>query len=1010
MADDKSKKTIPEQINIMKAAEAGAPIIVKAYDARRWSDVNKPAFNWGTSDYKVALDYTDLFGSAVASINYEELYNTLYCLERGRKLGNSIDYSINILEDSKTKIANNVNLKFNEEYNAIHSDIVPDTIKDTQVYKIVLNSLRDKYYRVAEEDIENDTSILSEYGSLNAYFDNVYAPKVTAEMAKLVGDLNTTLKNLTNDSAIQSLVNISNDTIDDIILQQKSTPETDLYENKADSIDKLKQRMSSVMTNAVEKYNNMVDDTYAVSYDDDIRVTIKKQLNEPEPAISINYSLFNYALNGDENPQMDWGFNDEGKVVTVTGITSSEAQNLVNTFYTQFINELKKEEAARKQNDTSIINRVSQTEATLSSRVDSFIDGAEKELDAFEARIESDLDDLKQNGVFNNLSATNPIHGSLIGDSVTVNKETVSGDISTKTLSASDSISATNKVSTKDISATNSISGKSASISNNISANSYFKTLTVPRLTESVSYVLFLGQVLEVGSTAVNSPYNWDISGKVTFVRSSGHNVGQVEFIAGHGYSHSWKTYINLNKVEAHGVSIEPVTFVYNGVTWLGIKVYLSNSGYDAGITLDYIHGNPGEYSRTMLGYSGSYQGTVVSVDEIKDSIQRVPESWIASTKIEKLETRNAAGNYQEINSIIADNINTEVSNRNSAISTAVDDYGFGVTISDSAIKLADFLASIANTSKTNAPARHGSVNLSNGPVGNCWYTWFYIPHRSGIGGDNYKFGTLYLSAMTAALNVASTWVCHYNSGSWTGPYSMNDPWISKTWVDVSSLNSNTWFPVVGTALSSDGVQNLRCTVQLNSGTKPAWATHGQGFSVEFEVQEQRSGWGSTPATCIKFIDNFSWTQAVTGCTNQSPVSYTQLTNSSVPVFYLRGGGKYLLESTYICSWSVKSSKYTINDQSVEPSANTRPTPRGIYIVPSISVAAGKNINSVGTPSVTASTSGSNTTFTFDYLKGAKGDKGDRGPQGPQGPKAPLVVEIDPSTTPTTNGAIWITT
>lgn len=25
MADDKSKKTIPEQINIMKAAEAGAP-------------------------------------------------------------------------------------------------------------------------------------------------------------------------------------------------------------------------------------------------------------------------------------------------------------------------------------------------------------------------------------------------------------------------------------------------------------------------------------------------------------------------------------------------------------------------------------------------------------------------------------------------------------------------------------------------------------------------------------------------------------------------------------------------------------------------------------------------------------------------------------------------------------------------------------------------------------------------------------------------------------------------
>ena len=45
-------------------------------------------------------------------------------------------------------------------------------------------------------------------------------------------------------------------------------------------------------------------------------------------------------------------------------------------------------------------------------------------------------------------------------------------------------------------------------------------------------------------------------------------------------------------------------------------------------------------------------------------------------------------------------------------------------------------------------------------------------------------------------------------------------------------------------------------------------------------------------------------------------------------------------------------------------------------VTPVIKAAAGSNINTVGTPSVTASTSGNETTFTFNNLKGAKGDTG----------------------------------
>ena len=53
-------------------------------------------------------------------------------------------------------------------------------------------------------------------------------------------------------------------------------------------------------------------------------------------------------------------------------------------------------------------------------------------------------------------------------------------------------------------------------------------------------------------------------------------------------------------------------------------------------------------------------------------------------------------------------------------------------------------------------------------------------------------------------------------------------------------------------------------------------------------------------------------------------------------------------------------------------------------VTPVIKAAAGSNINTVGTPSVTASTSGNETTFTFNNLKGATGGKGDTGTRGSQ--------------------------
>ena len=71
-----------------------------------------------------------------------------------------------------------------------------------------------------------------------------------------------------------------------------------------------------------------------------------------------------------------------------------------------------------------------------------------------------------------------------------------------------------------------------------------------------------------------------------------------------------------------------------------------------------------------------------------------------------------------------------------------------------------------------------------------------------------------------------------------------------------------------------------------------------------------------------------------------------------------------------------------------DPGATGPQGPAGV--TPTIKAAAGSNIGTIGTPSVTASTSGTTTTFTFNYLKGAtgaQGPKGDTGATGPQGPK-----------------------
>ena len=139
---------------------------------------------------------------------------------------------------------------------------------------------------------------------------------------------------------------------------------------------------------------------------------------------------------------------------------------------------------------------------------------------------------------------------------------------------------------------------------------------------------------------------------------------------------------------------------------------------------------------------------------------------------------------------------------------------------------------------------------------------------------------------------------------------------LRKSTVDLSNLNQDTYYPVTGTMIPYEGYKTFRCDVQLNSGTKPSWSTHKSGFTVNLSARMKAFGWG-TVSEQLGWIDDCSYYYA-----ESMPASIFQMTNSSTPVFYLRGGGKYFLYTDYACTWTVRASTFTSSSQSVSPVAS----------------------------------------------------------------------------------------
>ena len=129
-----------------------------------------------------------------------------------------------------------------------------------------------------------------------------------------------------------------------------------------------------------------------------------------------------------------------------------------------------------------------------------------------------------------------------------------------------------------------------------------------------------------------------------------------------------------------------------------------------------------------------------------------------------------------------------------------------------------------------------------------------------------------------------------------------------------SSYNQSTYYPV---RIYVSDITRIRIENRLNAGgTHPSWATHGSGFSLLMDWYTNGSGWGTVGITRTLRQWNEAWAN-VTICGG-----ITQMTNSSAEVVWLRGGGKYLIKTSFNNTVQVSSSSHTGNGQTVTPTTS----------------------------------------------------------------------------------------
>lgn len=125
-----------------------------------------------------------------------------------------------------------------------------------------------------------------------------------------------------------------------------------------------------------------------------------------------------------------------------------------------------------------------------------------------------------------------------------------------------------------------------------------------------------------------------------------------------------------------------------------------------------------------------------------------------------------------------------------------------------------------------------------------------------------------------------------------TWDYALNCLNQNQLTLDLSSLDSNKWYPCTIKAPAYGGTP-LRITI-FNGlrGNKPSWASHSSGFSLLLDYYVTGSGWGT-----FRAVSKLDWYQGFYGGETAFG-GRQQNTMGSVEIVYLRGGGVYYYRTT----------------------------------------------------------------------------------------------------------------
>lgn len=194
----------------------------------------------------------------------------------------------------------------------------------------------------------------------------------------------------------------------------------------------------------------------------------------------------------------------------------------------------------------------------------------------------------------------------------------------------------------------------------------------------------------------------------------------------------------------------------------------------------------------------------------------------------------------------------------------------------------------------------------------------------------------VYLSYINSDTNrgengVLDQFICTNSSDNFYRKYSrdyvrvrLNDFINNCKTLDLTSLDQNTYYPCSVT-ISAKEPTTINIFVSLNSGSKPSWSTHTNGFTMNLSWQVFGGGWGTTAIQ--RKIFNYYVSSVTTGV--QPCGGIEQNAYASTEIVYLRGGAKYLYTiSNSTSAIAINTNGYSWSSGNYSYSAPTMSAPK----------------------------------------------------------------------------------